>query len=102
MAFARGAYQEAVELYDGVAREFRDHPSSIHALIQIVNCYAALGDDAQKLAAHERATYRLAQMPDDVFDEPDALLDRKAWENWLRNLPIGMQSASANTDSISP
>ncbi|MCA9296892.1 MAG: tetratricopeptide repeat protein, partial [Phycisphaerales bacterium] len=101
-AFARGAYQEAVELYDGVAREFRDHPSSIHALIQIVNCYAALGDDAQKLAAHERATYRLAQMPDDVFDEPDALLDRKAWENWLRNLPIGMQSASANTDSISP
>jgi tetratricopeptide (TPR) repeat protein len=101
-AFERGAYREAVELYDSVAREFRDHPASVHGLIQIVNCYAALGDEAQKLAAHERATFRLAQMPDEVFDEPDVLLDRTAWENWLRNLPVGMQSASATTDPISP
>jgi len=101
IAFERTAYVEAIELYDGVAREFRDHPASIHALIQIVNCYAALGNEAEKIAAHERAVFRLDQMPDGAFDQPDALLNRAAWENWLRNLPVGLTSA-ATTDTAVP
>ncbi|MEM7227934.1 MAG: tetratricopeptide repeat protein [Planctomycetota bacterium] len=100
-AFERGTYPEAIEYYNEIAREFRNHPASIHALIQIVNCYAELGDEVQMIAAHERATFRLAQLPDEAFDSPDALLDRTAWENWLRNLPVGRQ-VSANTESSAP
>ncbi len=67
------------------------------ALIQIVNCYAALGDRNRQRTAHARALVRLKKLPDEAFDEDDSLLDRDAWERWLQNMPAGdAQSASAS------
>jgi hypothetical protein len=61
----------------------------MYALVQIVNCYAALGDEQRAAAAHHRALQRLKQLPDQAFATPEALLDRAAWERWLTNNPVG-------------
>ena len=65
------------------------------ALIQIVNCYSNLGDAARAQAAHRRALLRLDALPDEAFEASDALLDRAAWERWLKNMPVGQASADA-------
>jgi len=62
------------------------------ALIQIVNCYSYLGDTPRAQAAHRRALLRLEALPDEAFDASDALLDRAAWERWLKNMPVGQTS----------
>jgi tetratricopeptide (TPR) repeat protein len=81
-------YAEAVEYFDQVASRFAQHHSSMTALIQIVNCYVKLGDTNRARTAHNRALVRLNKLPDEAFDLDDALLDRKAWEQWLKNIPV--------------
>jgi TolA-binding protein len=89
-------YDEAIRLFDRAARKYRNHHSSMTALIQIVNCYHELGDTTRARAAHHRALVRLKQLPDDAFDAPDALMDRNAWERWLQHSPLGeTQTAGA-------
>jgi hypothetical protein len=35
-------------------------------------------------------------MSDEVFDAPDALMNRAAWEQWLEHTPVSLpQTASA-------
>ncbi len=87
-AFDLGHYAEAVEYYDQVASRFAQHHSSMTALIKIVSCYKRLGDDNRARTAHRRALVRLKKLPDDAFDAPDALYDRPAWEEWLKNMPV--------------
>lgn len=96
-AYDLGHYDEAIRLYDRAARKYRNHHSSMIALIQIFNSYHKLGDTTRARAAHHRALVRLKQLPDDAFDAPDALLmDRNAWERWLMNSPLGApQTAEA-------
>ena len=65
------------------------------ALIQIVNCYVSLGDTNRARTAHRRALVRLNKLPDEAFEEPDALLDRAAWEQWLKNMPVDDISTAA-------
>ncbi len=88
-------YERAIELYDRAAREYVDHHISMVALIQIVACYQNLDDEDRARTAHRRAMVRLAQLPDDAFDEPDALLGRDAWERWLRHMPLGEGAVAA-------
>jgi len=87
-AYDLGRYAEAVEYFDQVAGRFAQHHSSMTALIQIVNCYVNLGDTIRARTAHHRALVRLNKLPDEAFDAEDALLDRKAWEQWLKNIPV--------------
>src|SRR5690606_9052534 len=84
-AFELGEFERAIPLYDEAARRFADHHWSMHALIQIVNCYSALGDEGAASAAHRRALVRLRQLRDEAFEAPDSLMDRQAWERWLEN-----------------
>ncbi len=84
-----GHYQAAVDFYDQVAGRYPEHHSSMTALIQIVNCYANLGDVNRARTAHRRAIVRLKRLPAEAFDAPDSLLDRGAWERWLQNMPVG-------------
>lgn len=97
-AFHLGNFERAIVLYDEAARRFSDHHSSMHALIQIVNCYSELGDEGRAAAAHRRALVRLRQLRDDAFDAPDSLMDRQAWERWLNNTPV-VPARSANAAS---
>ena len=87
-AYDLDRYAEAVEYYDQVAGRFAQHHSSMTALIKIVNCYVSLGDTNRARTAHRRALVRLNKLPDEAFEEPDALLDRDAWERWLKNMPV--------------
>jgi len=84
-----GRYETAIQLYDQAARRYADHHSSMHALVQIVNGYVALGDRERAEAAHRRALTRLQQLRDEAFEAPDSLMDRKAWERWLEHTPVG-------------
>jgi tetratricopeptide (TPR) repeat protein len=97
-AFELGLYSEAILRYDQVAGRFPRHHTSMTALIQIVNCYSNLGDEARARGAHQRAMLRLDELPDEAFEAPDALLDRAAWERWLKNMPVG-QTAHAAADT---
>jgi tetratricopeptide (TPR) repeat protein len=92
-AYALGRYMPAVEYYDSAARAFSSDYSSLVALIQIVNCYNAVSDDRRAHAAHQRARDRLGQLPDDAFR--NQLMDRAAWERWLRENP-----PAANTNAL--
>lgn len=91
-----GNLPRAIELYDQAARRYADHPASLIALIQIVNAYVKLGDEARAATAHNRALLRLQQMPDRAFTGPDAVLGAEAWEAWLRSLPPGIAMVSGN------
>jgi len=88
-AFRLGQLELAAQFYDQVARRYSDHHSSMHALVQIINAYEKLGRPKDAEIAHHNAKIRLRQLPDDAFDEPGALMDRDAWEQWLRNRPLG-------------
>lgn len=87
-SFELGEYAAAVQTYDQAARRFAEHHSSMHALVQIVNCYLRMGDSARAELAHEHAVYRLRELPDKVFSAPDAVMDRQAWERWLKQRPV--------------
>lgn len=88
-AYALGRYEQAIQLYDQAARRYADHHSSMHALVQIVNTYAAIGDTDRAEAAHRRALTRLQQLRDEAFEADDSLMDRQAWERWLEHTPVG-------------
>ncbi len=95
-AFELGMYPQAIAFYDDYAGRYSQHHSSMTALIQIVNCYSNLGDMGRADTAHRRAIARLGELPEEAFKVPDALLDRPAWERWLKNMPVGeTQTASA-------
>jgi len=94
-AYHLGMFEHAIELYDHAARKYSDHRASMTALIQIVNCYHQMGDTDRARAAHNRALVRLRQLPDASFDDPTSVLDRQAWEQWLRNSPLNVASAGS-------
>jgi len=94
-AFYLRRFEQAVAEYDQAARRYSSHHSSMYALIQIVNCFAAMGDSERLTAAHHRALVRLKQLPEDVFQSPDSLMDRGAWERWLENTPVGLASGAS-------
>ena len=98
-AYHLGTYDEAVELYQTVARQYVDHHCSMFALVQIVNCHHHLGNRHAAAVAHERALARLEQLSPDVFDDPEALLDREAWRRWLENSPPPISTMHAAAPS---
>jgi tetratricopeptide (TPR) repeat protein len=99
-AYALERYRLAAALYDQAARQYGDHHSSMHALVQIVNCFTMLGELKDADIAHHNALIRLRQLPDEAFTDPRSLMDRDAWERWLQNRPVGRltgaETASTN------
>lgn len=100
--FDLGEYAEAARLYDHASRQFSDHHASMHALVQIVNCFDRLGVQRDADIAHQNALTRLRQLPDSTFDDPQALMDRAAWERWLRNRPVGLAQATGEGPGTTP
>jgi tetratricopeptide (TPR) repeat protein len=93
-AYALGDYERAVRYYDDAARAFSDHHSSMMALVQIVNCYEDLGDARRADVAHQKAVSRLNQLPPEAFEDPQAIMDRAAWERWLERRPFGLAQSA--------
>jgi len=84
-ARAQDYFEQAIRHYDSAAQRYADDPASLVAMIQIVNCYAALGKWREAETAHERARARLAQIPDSAWNRANTPLRREHWEQWLRS-----------------
>ncbi len=82
-AFDLRRYEQAIELYDSAARRWRDHPSSLVALVQMVNAYAELGQHQNARAVNLRARDHLRRIPEEAFDDPSLPMTRKHWQDWL-------------------
>ena len=83
-AFAREAYDVAIDRYREAAQRYADHPASLVAQVQIVNAFCELNQFQQAYVANQNALWQLAQMPDEAFDSPDMPMTRQHWEDWLR------------------
>lgn len=84
-AFDQAAYQEAIRLYSSVADRYSEDATAIVALIQIVNCYAELGDLPAARTAQNRAWRMLRDLPPAAFESSPLPLSRDAWERILRS-----------------
>ncbi|MFG0257334.1 MAG: tetratricopeptide repeat protein [Phycisphaerales bacterium JB043] len=82
-AFDLGEFDIAIRLYDAAAQRYSQDPASLVAMMQIVQCYLELERWAEARTANERAKRRLAELPDEVLDDPGMPLDRRHWERWL-------------------
>jgi len=83
-AYDLGRYEEAIALYDAAAKAFERHPSSLVAIVQIVNANCELGRVQQARIANEKARHFLKRIPEDAFNDPTLPMSRKHWEEWLR------------------
>lgn len=92
-------FEAAAAVYEQAAFRFREHPSSIHALVQIVNCYDRLGNQVQADIAHRTAKHRLQGLPEAAFDDPTVLMNREAWNRWLESRPIELAGVDDGIES---
>ncbi|MFG0330968.1 MAG: tetratricopeptide repeat protein [Phycisphaerales bacterium] len=93
--FELGEYDRAVTLYGSIADQYPNDPSSLIAMVQITNAYAAKGDFAAARAARNRARRKLLEFPDSSFDTGLLPLNSEAWERLLEWDPILDETASA-------
>ena len=82
-AFDLGQFDTAIRYYDAAAQRYASDPASLVAMVQIVNCYASLGKWREASTAHERAQDRLRELPEGVWRDGQAPMDRRHWERWL-------------------
>lgn len=87
-------YTEAIRHYAAAAQRYPEDPSSLVAMVQIVNCHAALGRWQEARTAHERAKSRLSELPEAAFDRGEVPMSRSHWENWL-NTSIRLDQLSS-------
>lgn len=83
VAFEQGDFDRAITLYDAARQKYTGDPSSLVAMVQIVNCYVAQNKWSEAATANERARQQLASLPEDVWKSPDLPMERKHWERWL-------------------
>jgi len=96
-AFDLGDFDSAIRWYDAAAQRYPDDPSSLVAMMQIVNAYAEQGMWREAQTAQERARQRLQEIPDRMFDNPNLPIDQRHWERWIENSP--RVDATAGEDS---
>lgn len=79
-------FRRALELYEEAAGTFKDHPSSLAAYVQIINCHVFLGQPLEAQAALARVAILVDEMPKAVFDtsvSPETKSDWKRYFRWL-------------------
>ncbi len=76
-------FEQAISAYDAVAQKYADDPASLVALVQIVNCYDAMGRPFQAQTAQQRAKARLRDLPADAWKDARVPMSRQQWEDWL-------------------
>ncbi len=92
-AFDLGNFDAAISAYDSARLKFADDPSSLVAMVQIVNAYVQQQRWPQARTANERARQHLARFPDEVWQRPDIPMEKKHWERWLDARTLLEQSA---------
>ena len=82
-AFDLGDFAAAIGHYDTARERFPADPSSLVALVQIVNAYVELGDMERARTADERARRFFQSLPEAALDDPNLPMTRRDWERWL-------------------
>ncbi len=82
-AFDLGEYRDAIRHYGAAVDRFSRDPSSLVALVQIVNAYVEMGDLERARTADERARRFFMTLPDGVLNDPTLPMTRRDWERWL-------------------
>ncbi|NJL31845.1 MAG: tetratricopeptide repeat protein [Phycisphaerales bacterium] len=83
-AYDLGKYDQAITLYDAAVKHFDADPSSLMALVQIVNAYCEMGRLDEARVANDRARAQLKRIPKEAFDDPSLPMNRQHWEDWLK------------------
>lgn len=94
-AFDLGEFDAAIAAYDTARLKYSDDPSSLVAMVQIVNAYVQQQQWPQARTANERARQHLARFPDEVWQRPDIPMEKKHWERWLDARTLLDQAANA-------
>jgi len=94
-AYELADYELAIKHYDEARAEYAAEPSSLVAMVQIVNAYIRRGEWAKAATANERARQHLAKFPETVWSNPDLPMDKKHWERWLDSRALLDQRALA-------
>ncbi|MEM9063939.1 MAG: tetratricopeptide repeat protein [Planctomycetota bacterium] len=81
--FDLGEYTEAIRYYNEAREQYPTSPSSLVAMVQIVNAYVELGDLDRARTADERARRFYESLPPSAFDDPTLPMGRRDWERWL-------------------
>ena len=82
-AFDLGDYTTAIRHYDTARERYPTEPSSLVAMVQIVNAHVKQGDMERARTADERARRFFRSLPDEVWDDPNLPMKRQDWERWL-------------------
>ncbi|WP_432799446.1 tetratricopeptide repeat protein [Poriferisphaera sp. WC338] len=83
-AYDQQHFPLAIELYEEAARKWEHDPSSMVALVQIVNARCELGQFQEAKLAHDQAIWQLSRIPEEAFNQPGLPMTRQHWEDWLR------------------
>ena len=91
-------FEEAIRYYDAAAQRYADDASSLVAMVQIVNCHAALGNWREARTAQVRARSRLDELSSEAFERAQLPMSRAHWEEWLASTLLLERMASAQDD----
>jgi tetratricopeptide (TPR) repeat protein len=83
--FNLGNYDEAIRLYDNLARRFQNQVEGLYAVKDLFDIYMLRGDLVKAKATLERFRLLLDALDDSAFQGRPAGEARAAWENWLKN-----------------
>jgi tetratricopeptide (TPR) repeat protein len=93
-AFDLGNHDQAIAYYDRARDKYISDPSSLVAMVQIVNSYIATDRMGRARTANERAKRFYETMPADVWDDPNLPMDRTDWERWLNSSALIFANAT--------
>jgi tetratricopeptide (TPR) repeat protein len=98
-AYELEEYDGAIAAYDAARQQYDSDPSSLVALVQIVNAYVHQGEWAKAVTANERARQHLAKFPEEVWADPQLPMDKRHWERWLDSRSLLEQHARASAEA---
>lgn len=99
-AYELGDYERAIRAYDAARDRYPTDPSSLVAMVQIVNAHLKQGDVRRAMTANKRALAFYKSLPDVVWDDPNLPMTRKDWERWLQ-ATARLGEADGQTDESS-
>ncbi len=97
-AFDLGEFSAAIMYYDRARERYPQDPSSLVAMVQIVNAHIEEGDMGRARTANERARRFYDSLPEKVWDDPNLPMGRRDWERWLDSSSRLYEVSAATTD----
>jgi tetratricopeptide (TPR) repeat protein len=82
--FSLGQYDEALRLYEGLAKHYRNQVEELIAWRHAWQCYGVKFQPDQAKRVLEQMRQSLQQMPASAFDNSTEVRRRRWWDDWLR------------------